>query len=191
MYILVYIYVYIYIYMYLYINVYIYPYIYTHTHTHTHTQIYIYIFIYMYARNLTFYCFIYSSNERLRVMNDPIFCSIKVFWSCIIIITTLTFRLWLLKNIYLPVPMTNRKNSIIFIHLAYMFRCGKRDNCKMPANKWYCLHCRRTFVQSGFQLTVTEWIKQSGGARGVMVIVVGHGHGDTSSNPGRDWLHFT
>ena len=30
-----------------------------------------------------------------------------------------------------------------------------------------------------------------GGARGVMVIVVGNGHGDTSSNPGRDWLHFT
>ena len=31
----------------------------------------------------------------------------------------------------------------------------------------------------------------SGDARGVMVIVVGIGHGDTSSNPGRDWLHFT
>ena len=30
-----------------------------------------------------------------------------------------------------------------------------------------------------------------GGARWVMVIVVGNGHGDTSSNPGRDWLHFT
>ena len=28
------------------------------------------------------------------------------------------------------------------------------------------------------------------GARGVMVIVVGNWHGDTSSNPGRDWLHF-
>ena len=26
----------------------------------------------------------------------------------------------------------------------------------------------------------------SGGARGVMVIVVGNEHGDTSSNPGRD-----
>ena len=24
-----------------------------------------------------------------------------------------------------------------------------------------------------------------------MVIVAGHGHGDTSSNPGPDWLHFT
>ena len=30
-----------------------------------------------------------------------------------------------------------------------------------------------------------------GGARGVMVIVVGNEHGDTSSNPGRDWFHFT
>ena len=26
---------------------------------------------------------------------------------------------------------------------------------------------------------------------GAMVIFVGNGHGDTSSNPGRDWLHFT
>ena len=26
---------------------------------------------------------------------------------------------------------------------------------------------------------------------GVMVIIVGNGHGDSSSNPGRDWLHFT
>ena len=29
-------------------------------------------------------------------------------------------------------------------------------------------------------------IKGRGGARGVMVIVVGNGHGNTSSNPGRD-----
>ena len=29
------------------------------------------------------------------------------------------------------------------------------------------------------------------GASGVMAIVVGYGHGDTSSNPGQDWLHFT
>ena len=30
-----------------------------------------------------------------------------------------------------------------------------------------------------------------GGARRVMVILAGNEHGDTSSNPGRDWLHFT
>ena len=29
-------------------------------------------------------------------------------------------------------------------------------------------------------------IKRNGGARGVMVIVVGNGHGDTSSKSGRD-----
>ena len=29
------------------------------------------------------------------------------------------------------------------------------------------------------------------GARGVVVIAEGNEHGDTSSNPGRDWLHFT
>ena len=29
-----------------------------------------------------------------------------------------------------------------------------------------------------------------GGGR-VIVIFAGNGHGDTSSNPGRDWLHFT
>ena len=33
--------------------------------------------------------------------------------------------------------------------------------------------------------------KERWGARGVMVIVLGNGHGDTSSNPRRDWLHFT
>ena len=32
---------------------------------------------------------------------------------------------------------------------------------------------------------------RNGGARGVMVIVAGYGHGDTRSNPGPDWLYFT
>ena len=31
----------------------------------------------------------------------------------------------------------------------------------------------------------------TGGARGVMVIGGGNGHGSMSSNPGRDWLYFT
>ena len=30
-----------------------------------------------------------------------------------------------------------------------------------------------------------------GAARGAIIIVAGYGHGDTSSNPGPDWLHFT
>ena len=35
------------------------------------------------------------------------------------------------------------------------------------------------------------WVLLSLPNYGVMVIVIGNGHGDTSSNPGRDWLHFT
>ena len=37
----------------------------------------------------------------------------------------------------------------------------------------------------------TQKLIINGGACGVMDIVVGNGHGDTSSNPGQDWLHFT
>ena len=37
---------------------------------------------------------------------------------------------------------------------------------------------------------LTKLFISSGGARGVMVIVVGNGHDDTSSNPGQDRLHF-
>ena len=37
---------------------------------------------------------------------------------------------------------------------------------------------------------LTIMIGWFGGALGVMVIVAGNGHGDTSSNPRRDWLHF-
>ena len=44
---------------------------------------------------------------------------------------------------------------------------------------------------NAFIYTIAKDTCVDGGARGVMVIVVGNGHGDTSSNPGRDWLHFT
>ena len=36
------------------------------------------------------------------------------------------------------------------------------------------------------QFSNIKCIKSHQGARGVMVIVVGNAHGDTSSNPGRD-----
>ena len=36
----------------------------------------------------------------------------------------------------------------------------------------------------------TDNNRKNEGARGVMVIAVGNGHGDTSSNPGQDWCYF-
>ena len=45
--------------------------------------------------------------------------------------------------------------------------------------------------QMFFPLLATIYNNWMRGARGVMVIVVENEHGDTSSNPGRDALHFT
>ena len=44
-----------------------------------------------------------------------------------------------------------------------------------------------TFSGKHIELFITVMsLGVSGGARGVIVIFVGNGHGDTSSNPGRD-----
>ena len=50
--------------------------------------------------------------------------------------------------------------------------------------KWYLLCFRWGLVSFFFFLVFYGYCV--GGARGVMVIVVANGHGDTSSNPGRD-----
>ena len=47
-----------------------------------------------------------------------------------------------------------------------------------------CIHVYFSVVVSCFAINM-------GSAHGVMVIIIGNGHGDTSSNPGWDWLHFT
>ena len=52
----------------------------------------------------------------------------------------------------------------------------------------------KPFAYRLFVLRIVTWSyyeQMIGGARGVMVTAVGNGHGDASSNPGRDWLHFT
>ena len=45
---------------------------------------------------------------------------------------------------------------------------------------------QRNAVRTNYIKAKIDHTQQKGGARGVMVIVVGNGHGDTSSNPGRD-----
>ena len=47
---------------------------------------------------------------------------------------------------------------------------------------FFCLAQIKMFSHSGQKLN----IKAKRGARGVIVIVIGNGYGDTSSNPGRD-----
>ena len=50
-----------------------------------------------------------------------------------------------------------------------------------------CGNLRLEMKKDSVYKIITECL---GGARGVMVIVVGNGHGDKSSNPGQDWLHL-
>ena len=56
---------------------------------------------------------------------------------------------------------------------------------------YVCMYARVYTCVYGYELTKGKcacmyvYVYFSGGACGVMVIVVGNGHGDTSSNPGR------
>ena len=63
----------------------------------------------------------------------------------------------------------------------------------LTAVKGECMYYFKDFyTKQNFILSVSYLMaikRYSGGARGVMVIIVGNGHGDTSSNPGRDRLH--
>ena len=53
------------------------------------------------------------------------------------------------------------------------------------------MHRRICFIVLFENYTQWDQTEKRGDACGVMVIIVGNGHGDTSSNPGQDWLHFT
>ena len=61
--------------------------------------------------------------------------------------------------------------------------------------RWWWWWCIVNFLVLWFLFLSSSFVHSNNnpkyGARGVIVIVVGNGHGDTRSNPGRDWLHFT
>ena len=72
-------------------------------------------------------------------------------------------------------------------------------NCNCHNNTWnHLIVCKKKRAQAHLRIStkcvyksyIFNAIKQ-GGACGVMVIIVGNGHDHMSSNPGRDWLHFT
>ena len=52
--------------------------------------------------------------------------------------------------------------------------------------KYFLLKVKLATVKKKYALYAVKW--RYGGARGVMVIVLGNRHGDTSSNPGRDCI---
>ena len=102
--------------------------------------------------------------------------------------------------------VTSKKNEspswIIKVFHFYVFEiiCPHSRSYKLCYSLLHCskgdadlnAFANRTYNESiNSIIIVTYKIRLCGGARGVMVIVVGNGHGDTSSNPRWDWLHFT
>ena len=77
--------------------------------------------------------------------------------------------------------------------------CAKRKVLSLtkPKGKIYKTKSLHNYITWALFCTI-KWFQvllyncsNGGGARGVIVIVVGNEHGNTSSNPGRYWLHFT
>ena len=61
-------------------------------------------------------------------------------------------------------------------------------------DKLVCLDPKKRGIEQtlgGKISSVGGVVMEFGGARGVTVIVAGCGHDDTSSNPGRAWMHFS
>ena len=82
---------------------------------------------------------------------------------------TLARRKWLLRV---------SQNFFVFFYPEYMtFGSVHHEPC--PKTDFLIIYFR---WREGFRTSVL-------GSQ--TIIVVGNGHGDTSSNPGRDWLHFT
>ena len=79
--------------------------------------------------------------------------------------------------------------TYFFFSFFFSFAHGPFENvCSLSKSIWALdgtLTGTTTPGQSGPGSNVNKVVL--GGARGVMVIVIGNGHGDTSSNPGRDW----
>ena len=66
-----------------------------------------------------------------------------------------------------------------------MIPCNFSEQIKKSVN--YCFNFVKFCTVIKFDML---FLTLGEGARCVMVIVVGNGHGDTSSNPGRGWLNF-
>ena len=84
----------------------------------------------------------------------------------------------LFKSIYLSIYLCQSIHIYLSLYLSHYISIDRYLNLFISINL-LIYTCRPVLIYLSIY------------ARGVMVIVVGNRHGDTSSNPGRDWLHFT
>ena len=166
-----YIYIFIYIYMYMHIYIYLYTYICTCIYIYIYIHIYIYTCIYSYIH---IHIYIYTCIYSYIYIHIYIYVYIYIYIHTYIHHHQVTQLAW----ISLAVSCQSSLSSIAPGRSFSLYPVFIQSRCR------YILLGRSILTR-----LCEEVHKRS--AHGVMVIVVGIGHGDTGSNPGRDWLHFT
>ena len=102
-------------------------------------------------------------------------------------------ELWIKITVCLRLQLISHTQPALTLSRRKCERCIYMQNCfrsfiEVRHYVWLCSAyiciciCMRLYNTA---------LVMKGSACGVMVIVAGYGHGDTSSNPGPDWLHFT
>ena len=96
------------------------------------------------------------------------------------------FLLWILTLYYL---ISILRYQLALCELYYDMSYWLNDRIILTTYQ----HVKGSFIRrrSGIVFFVRLYFYSRSYARGVMVIVLENGHGGSSSNPGRDWLHFT
>ena len=141
---------------------------------------------------LSFYCTIYKN--------------LSTFQTCLVILLKLLYtKTSICIHIYTLIMFTSPRKDMLTPTCIYICYTYIHTYIGIPTPTCMCIIAPKylLLVTEEFMVTYSLKgnggassvmvinIKNSGGARSVVVIVVGNGHGDTSSNPGRDWLHFT
>ena len=111
-----------------------------------------------------------------------------VIYGRILSLQVQAFRIWLMVHSVIRVRIGELFAKYFEIKLAnrILWMLIKNSNYS-----WFLHLTPSNLRKNVLILSNIESLSFGGRARGVMVIYVGHGHGDTSSNPRRDWLHFT
>ena len=104
----------------------------------------------------------------------------------------------------MPNPVYEYIKYIWFVNSLLITFLNKPNIISLHTVKWYRVFLFKkniSILELIIFLHTVKWFQvlltliiiniNIGGSRGVMVIVVGNAHGNTSSNPRRDWLHFT
>ena len=120
-----------------------------------------------------------TENTRLRQKFRNIFC-INYFVARGFISWSKQFKLWSVPVVDGSIILVGALTCCALLQPVYDLKSAQRNVQKGPI---------QALMLYKFELGIKQ--RQQGGARGVVVIVVGNEHGGTSSNPGRDWLHFT